>query len=143
MSNVTVNKGIMNTGGVDSRGFKHIGKSERITSMIAGTTLASSALRSRSLLSAALILGASAGMLYRGATGKCCFSKGINTLNDMMNGACSRVSDRSDRMNSEESHRTKRHDEVAEASEDSFPASDSPSFTPVTGEAEAQSHMNM
>jgi len=146
MSNVTVNKGSVDTSHVDSRGFKHIGQSERIVSMIAGTTLASSALRSRSLLSATLLLGVAGGLLYRGATGKCAFSKGINSLNSMMNDCCSRISDSSGSHNQSRrsgAEHSRRDDEVTEASEDSFPASDSPSFTPVTGEAEkANSHMN-
>jgi hypothetical protein len=159
MSNVTVNKGSMDTGAVDSRGFKHIGQSERIVSMIAGTTLASSAMRSRSLLSATMLLGVAAGMMYRGATGKCCFSKGLNSLNGMMNEGCNRIADRtggssssqsnsksnsSSNSNRSSSQGSRRRDEVTEASEESFPASDAPSFTPVTGESDkAPTHMNM
>lgn len=141
MSNVTVNKGSTNSGGTDSRGFKHIGQSERIVSMIAGTTLASSAMRSRSLLSAALLLGASAGLMHRGATGKCGFSKGIHQINNMMNDCCSSIAEKTGGSSSKRSDRE--NDRVNEASEESFPASDSPSFTPVTGEAEtAGTHMN-
>ncbi len=136
MSNVTVNKGTTgnSTRSQNFSGYKHIGQSERIVSLIAGTTLASSAMRSRSILSAAILLGVSAGLIQRGATGRCGFSKGVDKLNKMLNNVTTELAQRTE-------PRDRRHDEVAEASEESFPASDAPSFTPVTGES--SSHLNM
>lgn len=138
MSKVTVNRGSSQSSSsqYDSHGYKRIGQSERVVSMIAGTTLASSAMRSRSLVSAAILLGVSAGLLHRGATGKCGFAKGADKLSSMLNNKCEQLSDRVNR------HQSQRHDQVAQSSEDSFPASDSPSFTPVTGESPHATHMN-
>lgn len=135
MSKVTVNKGSnQSPRNSDNRGYKHIGQSERLVSMIAGTTLASSAMRSRSIVSAALMLGVSAGLIHRGATGKCGFSKLVSKSNKMLNNCCEEISERV---------HNEQHDRVYEASDDSFPASDSPSFTPVTGEGNHEAtHMN-
>lgn len=136
MSKVTVNRGTTENKHVDKRGYHHIGQSERVVSMIAGTTLASSAMRSRSLVSAAILLGVSAGLIHRGATGRCGFAKGVDKINGMLNNGCNKISDRAER------NRDRDRDEVSAASDDSFPASDSPSFTPVTGESTNRLHMN-
>jgi hypothetical protein len=134
MSTVTVNKGSFDNNGRTRDGYKRIGQSERVVSLIAGTTLAGSAMRSHSLMSAAILLGISAGMIHRGATGKCGFSKGVDKVNKMLNTSCDKISSyRSD----------EKKDNVSEASDESFPASDAPSFTPVTGEAEGtRTNMN-
>ena len=134
MSNVTVNRGSTDKNSYDSHGFKHVGQSERLVSMVAGTSLASNAMRSRSLMSAAILLGISAGLIHRGATGRCGFSKGISMVNDMLNKGCNQVNNKIGN--------SSKNDEVNEASDESFPASDAPSFTPVTGEGSQQTHMN-
>ena len=147
MSKITVNRGSFNKD-TTSDGFKRIGKSERVVSMLAGTTLAGSAMRSRSFLSAALLLGVSAGLLHRAATGKCGFAKGINKLNkfvnvdninEMIHTGYDKVSNQLSELKEEHKSRknnnsTTLKDEVSVAGKDSFPASDPPSFTPVTGE---------
>jgi len=146
MSKITVNRGSFNNE-VTSDGFKRIGKSERVVSMLAGTALAGSAMRSRSFLSAALLLGVSAGLLHRAATGKCGFAKGINKLNKFVNvdninemihtgydKVSSQLSDMKEEHKARKNNNSTMKDEVAVASNDSFPASDPPSFTPVTGE---------
>lgn len=154
MSNVTVNKGSFNKESHTNSGYKRIGQSERVVSILAGTTLAGAAMRSRSLLSAAMMLGVSAGLIHRGATGKCGFAKGMNKLNEFVNvdninemihTGYDKVSHQLTDMKQEFQNRQSRHgqgddDKVTEASEESFPASDAPSFTPVTGEA--KSHIN-
>ena len=149
MSKVTVNRGSFDNNRT-ADGFKKIGKSERLVSIIAGTTLAGSAMRSRSFLSAAMLLGVSAGLIHRAATGKCGFSKGVDYLNkyvnvDNINEAVhtgyDKVSNQISEFKEERKSRKNRNetdeDEVSVSSDDSFPASDPPSFTPVTGEAKS------
>lgn len=137
MSTVTVNKGSFDKNSRTRDGYKRIGQSERIVSLLAGTLLTGSALRSRGLMNSALMLGAAAGLIHRGATGKCGFAKASNKVNQMLNSGMEKLSTAMDE------HRqtgSEHHDQVSEASDESFPASDAPSFTPVTGES--ASHMN-
>ena len=96
-----------------------LGKSERVVSVIAGAGLTSMAMRSHGILRAGVMLAAAAGMFQRGFTGKCYFGEIVSNFERMVNGKNSRNSS---------AKRRKKMDVVGEASEESFPASDSPSF---------------
>ena len=91
----------------------------RLSSMLGGALLFLG-FKTSSLINLA-ILGAGGYLLYRGSTRSCA----VKRLIDESRGFASSLSDRQDRPSSEVSN-----SEVDEASWESFPASDSPSFNP-------------
>lgn len=107
---------------------ENVGRIERVASLALGAGLAAWVLRKRSLKLLPLGLGAAA-MLFRGSTGHCPAyeAAGLSTADEDE----PLMTETELQENQEETWRRER-DEVLEASEESFPASDPPSFSPGT-----------
>jgi DUF2892 family protein len=104
----------------------NVGKLERVGSAVAGAALILRAIAHPSL---ARIIGAIGGaaLLQRGLSGHCALYErlGFDTADEPIQA-------------NRPSRRRRRPDPVVEASEDSFPASDPPSWTPVAGAGAAR-----
>jgi len=97
----------------------NVGPAERIGSTVAGTALIFHALARPSFGRIATVLGGMA-LLQRGLTGNCAVYRTLGISTARRDDSARQADDR---------------DRVDAASEDSFPASDPPSWTPVTGAA--------
>ena len=109
----------MANAGTSSSRDVNIGSAERIGSAVAGTFLVAHALLKPSI---GRLIGAVAGaaLLQRGVTGHCAMYRALGV--DTADQSAAR-------------DRAIIDDPVQEASEESFPASDPPSWTPVSGAA--------
>jgi hypothetical protein len=106
---------------------QNVGEPERLASAIAGGALGMLAIMSRRPVMMGLAGTVAMALIHRSVTGHCELYNAlkVNTNKPACDLGLATCDDQS-------FPRSGRHDQVGEASEESFPASDSPSFTPTT-----------
>jgi hypothetical protein len=106
-------------------GHQNVGRTERWLSILGGAALVMRGMQRPSMMNALLGLGG-VGLLYRGITGHCPAYEALG----VDHGESSYV-ERQRPPTLEGTGRRSIRDEIEKASEDSFPASDPPSWTPT------------
>jgi hypothetical protein len=105
--------------------YQNVGRTERWLSILGGAALVMRGMQRPSMTNALLGLGG-VGLLYRGITGHCPAYEALG-----IDRSEASYAERQRPPTLEGTGRRSIRDEIAEASEDSFPASDPPSWTPT------------
>lgn len=105
---------------------QNVSETERLASAIAGGALGMLAIGSKRPIMMGLLGGIATALIHRSVSGHCAL---YHAMNVNTNEACDPRTGSCDEQEMTHAHRS---DEVGVASEESFPASDPPSFTPTT-----------